>query len=392
MRILVCPHQLQTGGSQLTAIELAAAVRGRGHDVRVYASDGPLAARIAERALPFVPAPTAKDLSWRSTARLVRVARQMRADVVHAYEWGPAIQAAFGPHLLAGVPMLTTVLSMDVPYFLPRHLPLVVGTAELAAGQRRERAAVHLMEPPIDTTANSPVDPGPARARWGFGQQDLVLSVVSRLSTDLEKVQGILAAVEAAGILAARLPVRLLVAGDGPGRSDVAGAARRVNAAAGRGVVVLAGDLPDPRPAYAAADIVLGMGSSALKGMAFAKPLVVQGTQGFWRTLDQGSVAGFLNQGWFGSGGRGTEDLLAAVGELAADPERRAALGRFGRELVCSRFSLAAGAVFLEELYARSAAAAQRRQPRPLLRSALDTLKFRAYMAGRQLTDAGGQP
>ena len=46
---------------------------------------------------------------------------------------------------------------------------------------------------------------------------------------------------------------------------------------AGRQVVLLTGEIADPRPAYAAADVVVGQGGSALRGMAFGKPLVVVG-------------------------------------------------------------------------------------------------------------------
>ena len=45
----------------------------------------------------------------------------------------------------------------------------------------------------------------------------------------------------------------------------------RAMGAAGRTVISFAGMLVDPRAAYSAADIVVGMGSSALRAMAFAK-------------------------------------------------------------------------------------------------------------------------
>ena len=111
-----------------------------------------------------------------------------------------------------------------------------------------------------------------------------------------------LGAIDTVGRLAQDRRVRLLVAGDGPGLPLVRAAAQAVNAATGRETVLVPGALLDPRPAYEAADVVLGMGSSALKGMAFAKPLVVQGADGFWELVTPQSVDLFLRQGWYGHG------------------------------------------------------------------------------------------
>ncbi len=57
MRIIVHPHELGIGGSQLNAIELAAAVRDRGHETLVFGRSGPLRQRIDELGLEFVEAP-----------------------------------------------------------------------------------------------------------------------------------------------------------------------------------------------------------------------------------------------------------------------------------------------------------------------------------------------
>ena len=75
---------------------------------------------------------------------------------------------------------------------------------------------------------------------------------------------------------------------------------KRANRGEDRRVVVLTGQLADPRPAYSAADVILGMGSSALRGMAFGKPLVVQGERGFWELLTPDSASVFLRDGWYG--------------------------------------------------------------------------------------------
>jgi glycosyltransferase involved in cell wall biosynthesis len=390
MRILVCPHLMEIGGSQLNAVELAARVARAGHEVVLFGPGGELLSRVEELGLEYHLAPV--ENSWpsrRNVARLVSLVRERRIDLVHGYEWGPVTDLAYGPHLLLGTPMVATVLSMDVPGFLPRHVPLVVGTRELAASSGARYPRVQLMEPPIDTDVNAPGgDRRAARERLGIAEDDLLVSVVCRLTPDLDKAPGVLEAVAAVGTLAGRFPVRLVVAGDGPSLGAVQEAAETVNRRTGRRTVVVTGGLLDPRPAYEAADVVLGMGSSALKGMAFAKPLVVQGTDGYWELLTPDSAPTFLGQGWFGAGsGDGTRRLHAVLGRLLADTAERDRLGAFGRRLVTERFSLGEAAARTEQLYRRTLA--DRWSPatrvRHLARPAVEVAKFKAVMTSPSL-------
>ena len=196
---------------------------------------------------------------------------------------------------------------MSVASFMPRTLPLIVGSEEIAErAAAAGHASVTLIEPPVDVQANAPgYDPGPFRTELGLGAGPLLV-VVCRLAHEL-KLEGLLAACDAVGNLAAAdVKVQLAVVGDGPARREVEAAAAAANAHAGRRVVILTGELYDPRPAYASADVVLGMGGSALRGMAFGKPLVVQGERGFWELATAESAPMFLRQGWYGLGSKPT--------------------------------------------------------------------------------------
>jgi hypothetical protein len=125
--------------------------------------------------------------------------------------------------------------------------------------------------------------------------------------------------------------------------------AEEVNRRVGRNAVVLTGELLDPRPAYAAADVILGMGGSALRAMAYAKPVIVLGEGGFSRTLDETTADSFLWQGFYGIGGH--SDLAAQLLALLEDAVLRTRLGAFSRQLVEEKFSLSAAAASLEAMY-----------------------------------------
>ncbi len=289
MRLLVYPHSLEIGGSQLNAIEVAADIRDRGHQVTVFAQPGPLQSRIDELSLPFIAAPTPRRRPSPPVIEALRAAiTTTGADIVHAHEWPPALES----YIAAGrarIPVVSTVMSMSVAGFLPADLPVLVGTAQMAAHERDAgRQLVGLVEPSVDVTSNRPghpdVDTVGFRRRFGLDDGRLAIVVVTRLAHQL-KLEGIVSAIEAMTRIGPETGARLVVVGDGPAADHVAAAAATTNRLAGDGTVVLTGSLSDPRPAYTAADVSLGMGGSALRAMAHGTPLVVQGEQGYFRRL-----------------------------------------------------------------------------------------------------------
>jgi glycosyl transferase family 4/glycosyl transferase family 1 len=347
---------MEIGGSQLNAVELGGAVRDLGHEVLVMSEPGPLVENVNALGLEHLPIPLHRRRPSPEVIRLmVEEVRRRGIDVVHGHEWPPALEAYLGPGLRLGTPTVATVMSAAVAPFLPRNVPLVVGTEQLrreviAGGYRQ----VTLIEPPVDLVANSPAfDAADFRPVHGLEPDHVLVVVCCRLVREL-KLEGLLAACDAIGELARDgKPVQLAIVGDGDARTEVRERAQRANALAGRPVVALVGELADPRPAYAAADVVLGMGGSALRGMAFGKPLVVQGERGFWKGCRPDTVDEFLAGGWYGlaDGTPGTARLKAELEPLLAQAHYRDTLGAFSRALVEERFGLVSAATVQVKLY-----------------------------------------
>jgi glycosyltransferase involved in cell wall biosynthesis len=342
MKIIVYPHELSIGGSQINAIDLAASIAAKGNEVIVYGTDGPLVPYVRDRGLKFV---RAFDFKYRpappKVAQLMSLARREKADLIHTYEWPPCLDAYLGAGLFGRVPVLATILDMTLSPFVPPSLPLIMGTAELAeAGREARPGPVWAIEPPIDIERDNPgIDGSAFRQRLALGAGELLAVIVSRLAVDL-KLDSLVRAIDAIDAVAGRYPVRLAIVGGGPAHEALLKRARSVNERHGREVVTLLGEDSDPRSAYAAADIVLGMGSSALRALSIGRPLIVQGEGGFSRVLDETSAPLFLHQGFYGIGdGRG-DPLADQIMRLLDDAQLRFALGRMGREIVEAKFSL----------------------------------------------------
>lgn len=378
MRLLVYPHELSIGGSQINAIDLAAAAAASGHDVVVYGVPGPLVGYIAERGLSFIPAHPLKYRPAPSRImQLTAIARRHRIDLIHTYEWPSCLDAYYGASLLLNVPVVCTVLSMKVMPNIPASVPLIMGTADLALeARRRHRNGVWVIEPPIDVVRDNPdIDGSGFRSKHGVSAEDFLVVCVSRLAVDL-KLDSLVRAIDATDRLSSSCLLRLVLVGDGPARDALEKRAAAVNRRHGRDVVRLAGADMDPRSAYAAADLVVGMGSSALRALAVGRPLIVQGEEGFSEIFEPRSCDLFLKQGFYGKG-----DVQAGDGRLAdqihtlfRDPARRLALGRFGRRMVEERFSVDRANTLQLQIYSEILRSPPPRRPSEAFRSACMSL------------------
>jgi glycosyltransferase involved in cell wall biosynthesis len=394
MNIVVYPHDLGIGGSQLNAIELAAAVRDLGHDVIVFGRRGALVDRVTELGLEFVEAPPPGRRPSPTTARaLQELARERSIEIVHGYEWPPTLDAVLAFRGGRGPRVVSTVMSMSVPPFIPHSVPLVVGTAQIAAAELdRGRDRVSVIEPPVDLAFNNAErDPGvdAFRERHALTGDRLNIVSVARFAREL-KLEGTLTAIDVVGRMSRTTPVRLVLVGDGPARDEVRSRALAVNVEYGAGTVVLTGAVDDPRAAYAAADISFGMGGSALRALAYRSPLIVQGEAGFWKTLTPETASAFLWTGWYGVDGGavyGADALERELRPLLHDAQRRAELGAYGLSLVRERFSLTRAAVAQEALYRQ----AIERPPRLSAASELiAAARYSAYYIGKRIRRARG--
>ncbi len=351
LRLLVAVHQLDLGGSQMNAVDLACGAADRGHDVVVAAPDGPLADILRRRGVRREQVEL-ESLENAATAyrRLSEITRAFRPTLIHSYELTPSLLAYFGPHRRERIPMTMTINSMAIPDFMPGSVPLQVCNPVIGADVRPRTGALGVLEIPTDCVGQHPDFPGNGfRAEIGVAEDELLVVAVSRFARVL-KQRGLEIAIGAAGRLATAggavgRRMRLVLVGDGPAMPDLRALADATNARAGREVVILTGMRPDPRSAYAAADVVLGMGGSLLRAMAFGKPCIVQGESGFFRLLDATTAREFRWRGFYGIGSAaddraGEATLGGLMEELLGDETLRKENAEFALSLVRQFYSL----------------------------------------------------
>jgi glycosyltransferase involved in cell wall biosynthesis len=248
------------------------------------------------------------------------------ADVVLAFGPWAVMEAVTGASLRRGVPVVAAYPSQTLPPDAPRTTPVVARRTAVLEAARRRNPLVADVPAAVDTTYNHPgIDGSAFAAEHGVDGAALVV-LVTRLSWE-QKAAGIATTLAAADLLAGRRAVRVVIVGDGSLRAEV-------EARAGASVR-LVGERVDPRPAYAAADVVLGLGTSVLRGMAIGRPCIALGGEGQARVVEDGSIPALVANGWSAPGDPVTPVELADLVEaLLDDPERAAAAAAAGRRAV----------------------------------------------------------
>jgi L-malate glycosyltransferase len=369
MKVLVFAHRFEVGGSQRNAIDLSVALRDiYGYDVVIFATPGPMVKVAEEKGLRFISAPHPESIPSISMMRALReVVRRERPDLVHVWDWWQCVDAYYSVHLLEGIPMIVSdMISERITRLLPKSLLITFGTPQFvdqarAAGRKR----AELLLPPVDVHLNAPgiVDPQPFRKQYNIKGGDVTLVTVSRLVVDL-KAESLRRTIEAVRVLGHELPLRFVIVGDGNARTELEQLAAETNSELGRAAVIITGELLDPRPAYAAADIVVGMGGSALRGMAFGKPVIIVGAHGFSAPLTPDTVESFYYRGIYGTGDGSPSNnarLIADIRALAEAYDNLPKLGAFSRQFVLNNFALEIVCAQLERFC--RAAVAERRRP-----------------------------
>ncbi|MGH8836529.1 MAG: glycosyltransferase family 4 protein [Actinomycetes bacterium] len=360
-------NSLALGGSQINAVDLAAATAAYGYDSvlvgpRGTLPEGPSLFDIAEERgvhletfeRPIIPQ-GARDMT-RGVRDMIRLAAVHKCDLVHVYATGMYRPAYWGPCRFGRRPWVLTVYEMTVHPQTPRGPSLIVGTEYLLEEQSGRSNGVALISPPVDLERDNPASvPGDEFINaLGIPDDHLRVVMVTRLDGEMKELSVALT-MKAVDRLA-QTGVDLIVVGTGDAEPRLRRLAEAINQRHGRRTIVLAGAMADPRPAYSAADIVVGMGGSAARALAFGKPLVVCGEAGWFRTFEPASAAAlFRNSFWSAEVmPNPVEELMHCLSSLIHNPKLRTSLGEYGRNFATDRFGLPAMAERLAGVYAHA--------------------------------------
>ena len=286
--------------------------------------------------------------------RVRRLVRELQPDVLHALHL-----TSYG--FLAGLcdvrPALTSVWGTDIleaPGWSPLHLlvtryALAKADHVTATGLRLASATLRYA-PRAKPVTVVPYGIDLARfrplARNGATPAEAVIGSVARLSRE-KGLDVLLAAV--ARLIERGVPVRVVLAGDGPERGRLERLAGKLGIA---GRVDFRGEVPHEQVPAVLGELDIfvlpsraeGFGVAALEAAAMELPVVASEVHGLPDVVDDGRSGLLVPPG-------DVEGLAGAVGRLAADATLRAEMGRAGRSLVERRYRWEENTAQMERLY-----------------------------------------
>ncbi len=367
--ILQVVPELETGGAEITTMEMAQAIVKAGGRALVASEGGSLEAPIKAAGGEIVHLPVASKnpvTVWRNGRLLADLVKREGVDLIHTRSRAPG-WSGLRAGRLAKVPFMTTYHSSV--HQKPRakvfyNSVLVRGAVAIAnshfTAQQIASVYPHVLDKirvvprgcdvdALNGARFTPADRAAKRAQWGVPEDAFVIICPARVTPF--KGQDLL--VEALGRVAGDIAPYLVLVGSAQGRDEYVGDLKALAHSIGLGDrLVLAGLETDMPAAYAAANLAVvpsarpePFGRTIIEAQAAALPVIASDAGGFRETVIA-KPAGEGGTGWLAE--MGAVDALADALEAAlampaatlfemGENGRANVLGNYTRTAMCNR-------------------------------------------------------
>lgn len=348
------------GGEELSTLSLSRELVGRGYDVSLIGTRGPLWGEFEKAGVALFDAGgDARTLRYRrNEARLIRrLTTETRVRIIHSQSLLLTLDATMATRFPGGVrvpvvhhhrgmqdwnyPVVSRVLSHLAAHVIANsdyERTRLIRHGMRAAHCRRIHNCAN-----VDASAGAPAAGG-VRHTYGLRDEAQVIGTVGRL-TEHKNLPGLLAAF---AIVRRECPrAVLLIVGDGHLREALAVEARRLQV---EEAVIFAGARRDLENVYPSLDVFAlastfeSLGNVAIEAAAFGKPVVATRVAGLPEAVLDGETGVLVPP-------RDVPALARALTRMLREPATAAAMGAAGRRRALAYFTPARVADEVEEVY-----------------------------------------
>lgn len=360
--ILQVVPQLETGGAEITTMEMAEAIVEAGGRALVASEGGALEANIIAAGAKIVHLPVASKnplTMWRNSRHLAQLMHEENIDLIHGRSRAPCWSSLWAAKRL-GRPYLATYHSKvhstpkaKVFYnsVMTRGRLTIANShftaARIAEIHHTDESALRVIprgcDPQaLDRAQFSPRDISAKRAQWGVPDDAFVILCPARLTR--WKGQHVLLA--ALGQVTAAVKPVVICVGGAQGRDEYMAELKAIAAAHGLSdSLVLAGHEADMPSAYAAANMAVlpsieaePFGRTTIEAQAASLPVIASDDGGFRETvIAQPPEKG--GTGWLAEAGNAAALASAIEAALAMSEEEFSQLGKNGRSNVLANYT-----------------------------------------------------
>lgn len=366
--ILQIIPELETGGAELSTIEIAGAIVDAGGRALVLSEGGRLAPRLAEAGGEFIPFPAASKSPatlWWNARRIGQIIKAEKVDLVHARSRAPA-WSAWKAAKRNNVAFVTTYHgAYNEKSRIKNFYNSIMASGDLVIANSRytsdlvqsrygtPQSKIRVIYRGLDGERYDPDAISPERQhalleRWGLGPDTRIILQTARL-TNWKGQRVVIAAADALKQRGQLGDAVFVLAGDAQGRSDYLNALKTQIAEAGlEDEVRLVGHVDDVPAALSLAHIAVvasiepeAFGRAATEAQAMRCPVIATNIGAPPETVRTEARAGAdAWTGWLVNPDRPEALAAALAAALALPAEIRQALGERARRHVLSNFSL----------------------------------------------------
>ncbi|MBI1385405.1 MAG: glycosyltransferase [Rhizobiales bacterium] len=373
--------RLDTGGAELSAIEITDALTRAGAQALVVSEGGRLEQNVRDAGGELIRLAVATKNPWmlrRNASALTRLVADRGVALLHARSRAPAWSALWAARR-AGVPLVTTYhgaygengpLKRLYNSVMARGDVVIANsnyTADLVRrryGTERERITVIHRGVDLERFDPSAVDRARVTAlarAWGLVGGERVILQAARLTG----WKGHREVVSALGLLSKRGELApdcvAIMAGDAQGRDSYRAEIERMIRDEGlEGRILLVGHCTDMPAAFALAHVAVvasnepeAFGRAAVEAQAMGTPVISTNIGAPPETVRSGSTSSAEATGWLVPPLAPDRLATAILAALELDADERAAMGQRARVHVAARFSVRAMQVATLEVYDR---------------------------------------
>ncbi len=353
--ILLALMQLNIGGAETHVVELAKELKRRGFNVIVTSNGGVYVKELEEAGIKHYSVPLQNKNPFnmiRASKRLASIIKKEHIDIVHSHARIPSF--ILGKlHKRMKFPFVTTAHWVFTTKYGLKYITdwgeKTVAVSEdikkyLMDNYKVPEGDIRVTINGIDTDRFSPyTDASDVRMEFKIKSDDNVIVYVSRLdeSRSLVAKQYISIVPEIAKSVK---NLRLVVVGGGDDFENVKAAADKVNTQLGRECVTLTGPRTDINKLVALSRLFVGVSRAALEAMAAEKPVIIAGNEGYIGLFDESKLKVGIDTNFCCRGcvmPSGELLLKDTLRFFEMDEEKQKELGKYGREIIKKKYSVA---------------------------------------------------
>lgn len=369
MKILLLIGRTVIGGHVISTLTLAKALQAKGYEVYFGAGKGELIDEIKKQGIKYIEIPFFLSsfkkkytyfslLSWITIKKVIDIVKTEHIDIVHALDAPASIIADFVT-VAIGVPALSTVCGGPGPvYPLPKFQKLIVFSEEnkkkMVEDFKWREEDIVVIRNRIDFQGSMRIDElENSKYEWIKSSHKKII-MASRF--DAEKLSGIFYCIDAIKyILQTKSDVTLILIGDGNVFDKIRVQVDEINNKIGRQGIILPGAIVNANVLLQYADIVIGIGRSALEGMFWGKPTIIVGENGFAGVVEENTVK---ELGYYNFSGRNIKGFVSykkledIICKILENHSYALKIGMFGRQYLEQEFDIVQGVERIGKIYA----------------------------------------